>query len=78
MKNAENKTTTSKYPKIDAYYSKREAIEAASKQPGAKAITMEGRAYVVHQDYIDALNAGGAEFAYICDHEGRIVTVPAK
>jgi hypothetical protein len=78
MANAENKTTTSKYPKRAECSSQREAIKAASKWVDAIAITMEGKSYIVHQDYIDALNAGGAEFAYLCDHEGRIVTVPAK
>jgi hypothetical protein len=46
---------------------------AAANRPVA--IRLDGKNLVVRQDDADRLAAAGVEFAYLHDHEGRIVTV---
>ena len=54
-----------------------EAIRfAAANRPVA--IRLEGKNLVVRQEDADRLAAAGVEFAYLHDHEGRIVTVPVN
>ena len=52
-----------------------EAIQHAS-AGGGEAVLIHGRHMVVDSATLDRLHAAGTEFAYLCDHHGRIVTVP--
>ena len=45
---------------------------------GGKAIRMAGRNLVASEPDAQFLTALGAEFAYLCEHKGRIVTVPVN
>lgn len=42
------------------------------------AIRLEGKNLVVRQEDADRLEATGVAFAYLHEHEGRIVTVPVN
>ncbi len=54
-----------------------EAIRfAAANRPVA--IRLDGKNLVVRQDDADRVAAAGVTFAYLDDHEGRIVTVPVN
>jgi len=54
-----------------------EAIRfAAANRPVA--IRLDGKNLVVRRQDADRLEADGVEFAYLHDHEGRIVTVPVN
>jgi hypothetical protein len=53
----------------------REALER--KGAGEAAILCGGRILVVKKEAAARLEASGAEFAFICDHQGTIVTIPA-
>lgn len=66
------------FPKKVEFESARRAIEQAKAFDGGVAVLMDGRNYVMHQDYADELIARGKECAYLCDHGGRIVTVPVN
>jgi hypothetical protein len=52
-----------------------EAVQYATKN-GGKAIRMAGRNLVASEPDAQFLAALGADFAYLCEHNGRIVTVP--
>ena len=52
-----------------------EAIQRA-RNNGGKAIRMAGRNLVASEPDAQFLAALGADFAYLCEHNGRIVTVP--
>lgn len=52
-----------------------EAIQHAN-AAGGEAVLIHGRHMVVDSATLDMLHAAGTEFAYLCDHDGRIVTVP--
>jgi hypothetical protein len=52
-----------------------EAVQYATKN-GSKAIRMAGRNLVASEPDAQFLAALGADFAYLCEHNGRIVTVP--
>ena len=54
-----------------------EAIQHMEAQGGV-AIRWEGKNLVVSEETADRLAVDGAEFAYLCDYEGRIVTVPVN
>jgi len=66
------------FPKKVEFESARRAIEQAAAFDGGVAVKMDGRNYVMHQDYADQLAARGKEFAYLCDVSGRIVTIPVN
>jgi hypothetical protein len=54
-----------------------EAMQQADEQ-GRKAITIAGRFLVVERAEADRIAAAKVSFAYLCDHHGRIVTVPVN
>ena len=64
------------FPKKAEFESARRAIEQATAFDGGVAVLMDGKNYVMHQNYADELVARGKELAYLCDHRGRIVTIP--
>ena len=57
--------------------SAREAVQHAAAN-GGKAIRMGGRNLVASEPDAQFLAALGIEFAYLCEHKGRIVTVPVN
>ena len=56
----------------------REAMQHAKASGRGPAIQMDGKYLVVRQAEADRLAAAGKEFAYLCNHAGRIVTVPVN
>ena len=52
-----------------------EAVQHAE-AAGGEALLVHGRHMVVDSATLDMLHAARAEFAYLCEHDGRIVTVP--
>ena len=56
----------------------RRAMEVSAAWEGSVVVRMNGKTYVMTQEYADELAAGGKEFAYLCDHGGRIATVPVN
>jgi len=54
-----------------------EAVRHAA-QNGGKAILMDGRNLVASEPDTQFLAGLGIEFAYLCEHKGRIVTVPVN
>ncbi len=54
-----------------------EAISYAEADSGT-AILIDGKYLVVKKAIADALTEAGFEFAYLCDHRGRIVTIPVN
>jgi hypothetical protein len=66
------------FPKKVEFESARRAIEQARAFEGGVAVLMDGKNYVMSQDYADQLIARGKELAYLCDHKGRIVTIPVN
>jgi hypothetical protein len=66
------------FPKKVEFESAHRAIEQAKAFEGGVAVLMDGKKYVMHQDYADQLIASGKELAYLCDHKGRIVTIPVN
>ena len=66
------------FPKKVEFESVRRAIEQATAFDGGVAVLMDGKNYVMHQNYADELIARGKELAYLCDHRGRIVTIPVN
>jgi hypothetical protein len=54
-----------------------EAVQHATKN-GGKAIRMAGRNLVASEQDAQFLATLGSEFAYLCEHNGRIVTVPVN
>ncbi|HJZ93289.1 MAG TPA: hypothetical protein VKE40_20605 [Gemmataceae bacterium] len=59
------------------YATARDAIEAAAAAKPV-AIRFDGRNLVVTKAEADRMAAAGIAFAYLCDHDGRIVTVPVN
>ncbi len=55
----------------------RVAIDAA-RDKGMAAVLMEGGPAVITKEEAKRLEAEGTSFAYLCIHEGRIVTVPVN
>jgi hypothetical protein len=55
----------------------KEAVQHATTK-GGKAIRMGGRNLVTSEPDAHFLAALGAEFAHLCEHKGRIVTVPVN
>ncbi|GIW80414.1 MAG: hypothetical protein KatS3mg105_2221 [Gemmatales bacterium] len=49
---------------------------AATNRPVA--IRLEGKNLVVRQEDAERLEAAGVSFAYLHEHEGRLVTVPVN
>ena len=45
---------------------------------GSTAILIDGNYLVVPEDTADRLGQAKVEFAYLCDHRGRIVTIPVN
>jgi hypothetical protein len=45
---------------------------------GWDAVLLEGKPLAVSEADTDRMAAAGTEFAYLCDHKGRIVTVPVN
>jgi hypothetical protein len=54
-----------------------EALQHATAN-GGKAIRMGGRNLVASEPDAQFLAALGIEFAYLCEHDGRIVTIPVN
>ena len=54
-----------------------EAIQHAAAEGGA-AIDLDGKRLVVTNEDADRLEEAGVEFAYLCVHKGRIMTVPVN
>jgi hypothetical protein len=54
-----------------------EAIQHAE-AAGGEAIRLDDKYLVLRQDDADRLTAAGVAFAWMCDHEGQIVTVPVN
>jgi hypothetical protein len=67
-----------KFPKKVEFESARRAVEQAKAFDGSVAVLMDGKNFVIHRDYCDELVARGKELAYLCDHRGRIVTIPVN
>jgi hypothetical protein len=55
-----------------------EAIQHTEADPEGVAILLNGKNLVVLPKDADRLAAAGVYFAYLCDHHGRIVTVPVN
>lgn len=55
----------------------RVAIDAA-RDRGMVAVLMEGGPAVITKEDAERLEAAGTSFAYLCIHEGKIVTVPVN
>jgi len=55
-----------------------EAIQYTCAAGRGIAVRVDGRALVVREDDVDRMTAAGAEFAYLCDHKGRIVHIPVN
>ncbi|MFA5291925.1 MAG: hypothetical protein WC496_02710 [Phycisphaerae bacterium] len=45
---------------------------------GGEAILINGKRMVVSEDPAGRLEEARVEFAYLCDHGGRIVTIPVN
>jgi hypothetical protein len=58
--------------------SAREAIRHARASWRGKAILLGGKNLVVRPEDADRLAAAGVAFAYLCEHRGRVVTVPVN
>jgi len=55
-----------------------DAIQHADASGCGDAIRLGGKYYAIFKAETDRLAAAGVEFAYVCDHDGRIVTVPVN
>ena len=55
-----------------------EAIQYTEASGRGVAITIGGKNLVVEQAEADRIAAAGVSFAYLCEHHGRIVTVPVN
>ena len=55
-----------------------EAIQHTYASGRGEAIRLNGKNLVVSQEGADRLTAAGVYFAYLCDHGGRIITVPVN
>ena len=54
------------------------AIQYTQAVGKGEAILVDGKNLVVEQAIADRLAATGVEFAYLCEHKKRIVTVPVN
>jgi hypothetical protein len=57
--------------------SAREAVSRAA-ATGGEAIILDGRKLVVSPEDAEKLEIAGVYFAYLCEHRGRIMTVPVN
>ena len=55
-----------------------EAIQYAQTTANGEAVLVDGKNLVVEQAVLDQLSAGGVDFAYLCEHNNRIVTIPVN
>ena len=55
----------------------RQAIEQAT-ATGMVAVLLGSGARAITQDEADRLRAEGTSFAYLCIHEGKVVTIPVN
>jgi len=55
-----------------------EAIQYPEAAGFGTAVRVDGRNLVIRQDDADRMAAAGVEFAYLCDHRGRIVHIPVN
>ena len=55
-----------------------EAIQYAQTTANGEAVLVNGKNLVVDQTVLDRLSAGGVGFAYLCQHNNRIVTIPVN
>jgi hypothetical protein len=55
----------------------RTAIEAA-KRNGGSGVLWDGRFLAVSAECLDAMERSGRPFAHLCDHNGRVVTIPVN
>lgn len=71
--------TTSQAQSVDGFEfdTADEAMQHAD-AGGGTAILLGGRYWVVREEDARRLEAFGSVFAYLCDHKGRIVTVPVN
>jgi hypothetical protein len=67
-----------KFPKKVEFENVRRAIEQAGAYEGGVAVRMDGKNYVMHQDYADQLIARGKTLAYLAIHANKIVSIPAN
>jgi hypothetical protein len=56
----------------------RQAVAAAREDEREVAIRLAGKHLVVSQEAADRLAELGLYFAYLCEHRGRIMTVPVN
>lgn len=61
-----------------AFPTAEEAIQHTNASGFGVAITVSGKNLVVSEAAAQRLEAAGVQFAYLHDHEGRIVTVPVN
>ena len=55
-----------------------EAIQYAQAAGKGEAILLNGRNLLVTWEVAERLASEGVDFAYLCDHKGRIVTIPVN
>ena len=74
------KTTQAKNIEFQAieFESAGEAIQYAQAAGKGEAILVNGKNLVVDQAVSERLTASGVEFAYLCEHKKRIVTIPVN
>jgi len=55
-----------------------EAIQYAQATANGEAVLVDGKNLVVEQAVLDRMSAGGVGFAYLCEHNEQIVTIPVN
>ena len=58
------------------YETEREAIGNADAETAA--VLLNGKISTIARKDAECLAAAGASFAYLCDHEGTVVTIPVN
>ncbi len=55
-----------------------EAVQYAQASANGEAVLVDGKNLVVEQASLDQLSVGGVDFAYLCEHNEQIVTIPVN
>jgi len=55
-----------------------EAIQHTEAAGWGTAVRVDGKNLVIREADAERMAAAGVEFAYLCDHEGRIVHIPVN
>ena len=55
-----------------------EAVQYAQTTANGEAVLVDGKNLVVDQAVLDQLSVGGVDFAYLCEHNEQIVTIPVN